>query len=237
MKKLFQYSLILLLWLSGLSALIGGMSCGSQAGDLMKAQDNRKKIGILVFDRVLTSDVTAPVEVFGAAAEDKSFPYKVLLIAAGESLNIKTREGLRLVADVRLADSPPLDVLIVPGAYELKKMLGDPVLMNFLKTQGARAEWLASNCAGAFLLGQAGLLKGRKATTWRGGEKDLQEANPETSVQFDRSVVVHDNLITSNGGIVSYQAALILLGKMTANKELVDKVAAAISFKHINPAY
>jgi len=53
----------------------------------------------------------------------------------------------------------------------------------FIKTQAKSATWLASNCSGVFLLGEAGLAK----------------AYPNIKVQYDQNFVVDDNVITSNG--------------------------------------
>jgi len=73
---------------------------------------------------------------------------------------------------------------------------------------------LGSNCSGAFLYAHAGLLDGYRATTWAGGEKQLEREFPEIDVVFDQNVVVDRNRISSNGGIPSYQSALVMLSMM-----------------------
>jgi len=70
-----------------------------------------------------------------------------------------------------------------------------------------------------FLINQqeAGLLKGKRATTWAGGERDMQRAYPEVQVQEDVNFILDGNILTSNGGVVSYQAALKLLEEMSSS--------------------
>lgn len=185
-----------------------------------------KRIGILVFDKVLTSDVTAPLEVFGAASKKAWFSsYTVITIATTEKKTIRTEEGLTIIADKTIFDDMKLDVLIVPSAYKMDAHIKNKAIIDFIKQQQANA-WMASNCAGAFLLGEAGVLDGKKATTWFGGEKGLKKAYPKIDVQFDQNVVVDDKVITSNGGPVSYQAAFKLLEKLSSKKYALEIMEA-----------
>jgi len=145
--------------------------------------------------------MTAPIEVFGAATKKAWFSsYKVVVISATKDKKITSEEGLTIIADTTIYDKLDLDVLIVPSAYEMKPFLRDKKLITFIKDQSSSASWIASNCSGAFLLAEAGVLNGKKATTWAGGEGGLQKAYPEVKVQFDRNVVIDKAVITSNGG-------------------------------------
>jgi len=195
------------------------------------------KIGILVFDGFLTSDVTAPIEVFGAATKKSWFSsYEVVIISASKNKFIRSEEGLRIIADQTIYDDLTLDVLLVPSAYKMDKFLNDKNLINFIKKQGESASWMASNCSGAFLLGEAGILDGKKATTWAGGEKDLANAYPEINVQYDQNVVIDSKVITSNGGPVSYQAAFKLLEKLSS-KAFAQEISELIQFNRLERAF
>ena len=113
------------------------------------------KIGILVFDGFLTSDVTAPVEVFGAATKKSWFSsYEVVLISATKEKTILSEEGLKVVADYTIYDDLELDVFLAPSSYDMDEVLNNQDLINYIKKQGATASWMASNCSGAFLLGR-----------------------------------------------------------------------------------
>lgn len=201
------------------------------------ASADSSKIGILVFDGFLTSDVTAPVEVFGAATKKSWFSsYEVVVISATKNKTIASEEGLKVIADKTIYDNLELDVLLVPSAYDMDDYIGNKNLINFIEKQGASASWMASNCSGAFLLGAAGILDGKKATTWAGGEKDLAKSYPKINVQYDQNVVIDDKVITSNGGPVSYQAAFELLTKLSSEK-FSKEISESIQFNRLDRAF
>lgn len=192
-----------------------------------------KRIGIMVFDGVLTSDITAPLEVFGAASKLSWFSdYEVITINVGDQSSITTEEGLHLNVDAFLSAKPALDVLIMPSSYTMDPLLANKSLIAYIKTTATKAEWMASNCSGAFVLAEAGILDDKEATTWAGGEADLAKAYPKVKVQYDRNVVIDDHVITSNGSVVSYEAALALLAKISSQSR-ADEVKAALQLQRI----
>lgn len=203
----------------------------------LSANAAKHTIGILVYDGVLTSDITAPIEVFGAATKKSWFSnYEVILISPEKQKSIITEEGLRITVDNSITDQLELDVLLLPSSYDMTPLLTNSKLISFIQQQAKHTQWLASNCSGAFLLAEAGLLDGLKATTWAGGEKELKEDYPAVNVQFDQNVVVDKNIITSNGSIVSYQAALVLLEKLS-NKAFSKEISDAIQWQRLETVF
>jgi transcriptional regulator GlxA family with amidase domain len=197
----------------------------------------KAKIGILVFDGFLTSDVTAPVEVFGAASKSAGFSsHEVILVSTTRELSVRSEEGLRVMADKTIYDPLSLDVVIVPSSYHMDGLLKNKDLVDFIRKQSQTASWMASNCSGAQLLGEAGVLDGKQATTWAGGEKALAAAYPKARVQAGVNVVVDDKLITSNGGPVSYQAAFELLTRLSSEK-LAHATSQIIQFDRLKSAF
>ena len=191
------------------------------------------KIGILIFDGFLTSDVTAPVEVFGAATKKSWFSsYEVVVVSTTKNKTVLSEEGLKVVADQTIYDDTNLDVLLVPSAYEMDDLLGNKDLIKYIEKQAESASWIASNCSGAFLLGEAGVLDGKKATTWAGGEQELAKSYPKIEVQYDQNVVTDDKVITSNGGPVSYQAAFELLARLSS-EEFSNEISELIQFDRL----
>ena len=223
MNKIKQNLLLILLSLSCLT--INSASAASA------------KIGILVFDGFLTSDVTAPIEVFGAATKKAWFSsYEVVVISTTKNKTVVSEEGLKIIADKTIYDELKLDVLIVPSAYEMDSHLNNEDLIDYIKNQSQSASWMASNCSGAFLLGKAGVLDGKNATTWAGGEEGLLKAYPKIKVQYDQNVVIDSKVITSNGGPVSYQAAFELLAKLSSEK-FANEISEAIQFNRLKRAF
>jgi transcriptional regulator GlxA family with amidase domain len=191
-------------------------------------------IGIIVFDGVLTSEVIGPAEVFAMAGQREWFQgAQVLLIGLEQKPTITTEEGIQLMVNATITDDLTLDVLIVPGGYEIDHLLENEHLNAFIQQQEERVQWLGSVCAGAFVLGQAGVLDGKQATTWFGGEASLQTQFPAIQVVHDKPVVVDNRRITANGGLVSYQAALILLGKLSSSQK-AKEVYQSLSMERLD---
>ena len=191
-------------------------------------------IGIIVFDGVLTSEVIGPAEVFAIAGQqDWLKGARVLLIGVEQQPTIRTEEGIRLVVDATVDDDLALDVLLVPGGNDINHLLQHERLNAFIRNQEETAEWLGSVCAGAFVLGNAGVLDGKQATTWFGGEASLQTQFPRIDVIYDKPVVLDKRRITANGGLVSYQAALVLLGRLSG-PEYAKEVYASLGLGRLD---
>lgn len=192
-----------------------------------------KKIGIVVFDGVLSSDITAPIEVFGIASKQSWFSdYEVVLINVENNASITSEEGLSLNVDTYLSRKPEVDVLLLPSSYNMDPLLENKALIQYIGETAKTAEWMASNCSGSFLLAEAGILKNKKATTWAGGEKELAQAYPKVNVQYDTNYVIDGNVITSNGSVVSYEAALALLSRMSSESR-ANEVKEALQMNRV----
>jgi len=174
-------------------------------------------VGIIVFDGVLTGELMGAAEVFAIASTKAGFEggARVLLIGVEPQPIIRTEEGIRIAVDTTIADDLALDVLFVPGANDVDPLIAHEALNAFIRKHEQSAEWVGSMCAGAFVLGGAGVLDGKQATTWFGGEGDLQAQFPAIRVVHNHPVVLDQRRITANGGLVSYRAALVLLGKLS----------------------
>jgi transcriptional regulator GlxA family with amidase domain len=107
---------------------------------------------------------------------------------------------MRVLPDCTLAACPPLDVLVVPGGYGTRREIGNASLIGWIAEQGRRVETLTSVCTGSMLLGRAGLLDGRRATThWR-SLGWMRETFPGVRVE-ERLHVVEDGQILTSAGI------------------------------------
>lgn len=198
-----------------------------------KAGDNSIDVAVIVYDGVLTSDIAAPLEVFGnAAGKPWLHRIKVEAVAADGDLDIVTEEGLKLKADRLLGEGRRYDAVIVPSRYRMDAVLGNRALIDFIRDQAKTAEWMASNCSGALVLAEAGVLDGKRATTWAGGEASFQEKYPKVLVQHDVNVALDEGVLTSNGSVVSYEAAIVLLAKLTSD-EFAAEVANDLQFRRV----
>jgi transcriptional regulator GlxA family with amidase domain len=110
----------------------------SASGLSSGAEPVKRTIGVLIFDKVLSSDVMAPLEVFGNAVKEKEFAdYRVVAIAP-EKKPITTEEGIVVLPRYSIEDAPELEVLIVGSAYDMKPVLGNRKLIQFVESRGGR---------------------------------------------------------------------------------------------------
>lgn len=188
--------------------------------NLSKMENQLPTIGILVFDGFLTNEVVAPLDVFTRAEICGKKLFKVLLISKTNAA-CASDEGLRILPDITIDKCPQLDVLVVPGSNTPDKQTKDRELINFIKQQNESTQFTASHCAGAFILGEAGVANGMHIVTYCGGSAVLQKEYPTLIVQNDsvNSVVIDGKIISSNGNLVSYLASLELLEKMAGKEQ------------------
>ena len=135
----------------------------------------------VVFPGVTQLDFTAPAQVLSR------MPGATVHVAAASTAPIASGCGFGIVPSTSFADCPPADVLCVPGGFGVAEAVADQTLIAFVARQAAGAQYVTSVCTGALILGRAGLVQGRRATThW--AYTELLEALGATLVS-DRVVV------------------------------------------------
>lgn len=190
------------------------------AQKLKKINPDLPIIGILMYDDVLTTELTAPIDVFTKLTEDGKQLFNVITIAESYDF-IVSEEGLKMFPDYTIENAPKLDVLIVPSAYDMTLQVKNKNLVDFIKSQNNNTEYTVSNCAGASLIGASGIADGKKIVTWIGGGVDLQKAYPNLKVQDDGKVSYMEDgkFLSSNGNLASYISSLELLEKLSNKKQ------------------
>lgn len=184
---------------------------------------NKKKIplivGILIFDDVEILDVTGPFEVFAVTRLNEkqrlqqSSPFKVYLISETKN-QILAIGGLRLTPDVTISEYPELDLLIIPGGWGTRKESKNKILLNWIGNQFTNDRLIASVCTGSSLLGKAGLLDGRGATThWRAFDF-LQESAPKARILKDVRFTLTEPIFTSAGISAGIDLALRIVSHL-----------------------
>lgn len=117
------------------------------------------QIGSLLFDGIDQIDLTGPFEVLSR------IPNATYRVYAKTTDPVRDVKGLRLTPDATLAAAPKLDVLHVPGGFGQEALMENEEILAWITQQAAGARSVFSVCTGALLLGAAGLLRGRRATT------------------------------------------------------------------------
>ena len=170
-------------------------------------------VGILIFDDVEILDVAGPFEVFAVTrlnAEQRlqqSSPFKVYLISETNK-QITAIGGLRLTPDVTISECPELDLLVVPGGRGTRKESKNKILVKWIGNQFSNNRLIASVCTGSSLLGKAGLLDGRDATThWRAFDF-LEESAPKARILKNVRFTLTEPIFTSAGVSAGIDLAL-----------------------------
>jgi transcriptional regulator GlxA family with amidase domain len=180
---------------------------------------------IVVFDGVKLLDAAGPAEVF---AEANRFGANYSLeIASVDGCDVTTSIGTRFSVTGRISSVDSADTVVVAGGDNLVGRPIDPALVEALKPIPAHTKRLASVCTGSFILAQAGLLTGRRATThWR-HTRLLARAFPDVGVEPDAIFVRDGNVYTSAGVSSGIDLALALV-EMDYGPELVRNVARSL---------
>ncbi|WP_090422840.1 GlxA family transcriptional regulator [Mycobacterium europaeum] len=184
-----------------------------------------RTVVVVVFDGVKLLDAAGPAEVF---AEANRFGASYALeIASVDGREVTTSIGTPFSVTRSISSIESVDTVIVAGGDDLVGRPIDPALVDALTTVPARTRRLASVCTGAFVLAQAGLLDGRRATThWRHTGL-LARAFPGIGVEPD-AIFVRDGDVFTSAGVSSGIDLALALVEMDHGPALVREVARSL---------
>jgi cyclohexyl-isocyanide hydratase len=167
------------------------------------------RIGLLLFPRMTQLDLTGPFEVFA------KLPGAEVLLLWKTLQPVEAETGLRMLPHATLRDCPPLDVVCVPGGPGVSALMEDAEVLDWLRGQAQSVRYLTSVCTGSLVLGAAGLLRGKRATShW---------ASRDLLAKFDAiptpgRVVRDGNLFTGGGVTAGIDFALTAVAEMAGPK-------------------
>lgn len=178
-------------------------------------------VGILLFDDVEVLDFAGPYEVLSVTEDENTDKLFNVVTISEKGQLIRARNGLKVEPDYHFDNHPELDIVVVPGGYGAREVESkNPVLVEWVKQQNDRVQKMTSVCTGSFILGEAGLLDGKSATTHWTALDRMEKAFPNVTVKRDVKFVDQGHLITSAGISAGIEMALhlvaVLYGKETA---------------------
>ncbi|MCV7224421.1 DJ-1/PfpI family protein [Mycolicibacterium elephantis] len=187
------------------------------------------RIEIVVFDGFDPLDVIAPWEVFvRAAALDAGL--EVALVRADGTGPVTTAYGLRMQIDETLGTP---DAVLVPGGgwvdatdTGVRQEIRRGALPGVIAELAPSVRWVASVCTGALILGAAGLLHGRNATT---NDAALEELS-RYGATVRRHRVVDDGTVVTAGGVTSGIDLALWLVHRERGADIAGSVRAAIAY-------
>lgn len=197
----------------------------------------RWSVGILIFDNVEVLDFAGPFEVFSrtrltpgveSRRSEESAPFHVFTVAKSTE-PVTATGGLVVVPRHGFADAPPIDLLVVPGGFGTRALLHDPETLSWIRNTAMAARQVTSVCTGSLLLGTAGLLEGRRATTHWASLDLLDSLGVGATVERDLRVV-DDGVITSAGVASGMDMAFYVVERLFG-REVADETAKYIEYR------
>ncbi|MEU5162999.1 DJ-1/PfpI family protein [Streptomyces sp. NPDC020875] len=173
------------------------------------------KIAVLLYDNFTTLDAVGPYELLGR------LPGAETVFVGKETGPVRgDQRSLALVADRTLAQVTDPDIVLVPGGPGDRAAMADAEITDWLRAVDRTSTWTTSVCTGSLVLGAAGLLKGRRATTHWLAMDDLAALGAEPSKE---RVVFDGKYVTAAGVSSGIDMALHLLGRIGGD-ELAQSV-------------
>lgn len=178
------------------------------------------KFGILVFDQAEELDFAGPWEMLTMWSRHVGGPETCLVVAERDKPVICAK-GLSVNPHVSFEECPALDYLLIPGGQGTRREVHNPALLSFVTAQAESCRAVLSVCTGSFVLHAAGLLSGKRATTYW-GSLDRLRALGDVAVVEDR--FVRDGDIWSSAGVSAGTDMMLAFIASVAGEETAGRV-------------
>jgi transcriptional regulator GlxA family with amidase domain len=188
---------------------------------------------VVLFRHAELLDFAGPINVFTAARRDASrpwweteSPFDVWTVAERRE-PIEAWGGTVVMPRATLEEVPAPRVLLVPGGWGTRSEVNNQRLIGWIAETARKAELVTSVCTGSFMLAQAGLLKGRSATTHWASIDRMRKTHPDMDVREEVAYVEDGNVLTSAGVLNGVELALYIV------ERLLGKDAACRTARHL----
>ncbi|MFH8223350.1 DJ-1/PfpI family protein [Streptomyces sp. NPDC018057] len=168
------------------------------------------QIAVVLYDHFTALDAVGPYETLGR------LPGADTVFVAERTGPVRAdTDTLALSADRTLADVPSPDIVVVPGGPGQRTQMDNPVLLDWLRAADATSTWTTSVCTGSLLLGAAGLLRGRRATSHWLALDHLRSFGAEPTGE---RVVTDGKYVTAAGVSAGIDMGLTLFGRIAGDE-------------------
>src|SRR6476659_568614 len=190
---------------------------------------SQKMIGVLIFPDFQLLDAAGPISVFEIAARFSGVA-PVIKVMATKPGPVRSSSGVEMLAR-GWAPAGAITTLIVAGGEGVRAAAICPKTLSFARSIAKRGTRVASVCSGAYVLAEAGLLDGRRATTHWQRTKHFVSAYPKIKLEADQIYVRDDNIWTSAGITAGIDLALAMVADDYGD-EIAQKTARQLVLYH-----
>jgi len=184
------------------------------------------RIAILIFQKLTALDAIGPYEVLSR------IPGAKLTFVAPEAGELRTDTGsLGITADASIDDLTDPDVLLIPGGEGNRPLLTDERVLDWVRTAHETSQWTTSVCTGSLVLGAAGVLEGKRATSHWAYREALREYGAEPVAE---RVVSDGKIMTAAGVSAGIDMALTLAARLT-HEEVAKAIQLGIEYDPAPP--
>jgi len=176
--------------------------------------------GMLIFPNLTQLDLTGPYEILAR------MPGAEALLIWKTLDPVRSEFGMTITPMATFENCGPLDLVMVPGGVGMNPLLEDEEVLGFLRRQAATARYIVGICTGSLVLGAAGLLRGRRASThWM--SHDLLA--PFGAMPVKERVVQDGNIFTGGGVTAGIDVALRVAAEI-AGREAAEAIQLAVEY-------
>lgn len=187
--------------------------------------DQPFRTGFLLFPKLTQLDMTGPYEVLAR------LPNSEVHLVWKTREPVPSDHGMTILPTTTFESCPALDLICVPGGPGVGPLLSDETVLAFLRRAAAEARYVTSVCTGSLVLGAAGLLQGRKATSHWMSRDLLRSFGAEPMAE---RVVTDGNLITGGGVTAGIDFALRVAAEV-AGAETAQAIQLGIEYDPAPP--
>ncbi|MGC1470197.1 MAG: DJ-1/PfpI family protein [Sphingorhabdus sp.] len=182
-------------------------------------------IVFVLFDNVTQLDFSGPVQFLSRLPGAKTH------VVSKDGRPVITDCGFSILPTASFADCPQADIICVPGGHGVREAIGDTAIVEFVREQAKAAQWITSVCTGSFILGAAGLLQGKKATThWA-----YTQLLPLFGAMHEQARVVRDGNLVTAGGVTSGIDFALELIAMAQGEAVARTIQLALEYDPAPP--
>lgn len=167
-----------------------------------------KTLGALIFPGYELLDMFGPLEMFGMMGEEVE-----IRMVAQSGDPVASRQGPQTVVDDAFGDRDSYDMLLIPGGPGTRPEVGNPILIDWIKTMSSKAELTMTVCTGSALLARTGLIDGKRATSNKAAFKWVMEQGPQVDWVKQARWCEDGDIMTSSGVSAGMDMALAAIAR------------------------